>query len=66
MSLRLIKTVESAQCSREARIYRDAPWDEYVVKFRQDGKPMPDADYHTDDKQDAKDTATSWVERGCA
>ena len=40
-----------------ARVYRDSEYDEYVVKFDHFGSYVEGADYHTDDKQDALDTA---------
>lgn len=46
--MRLIHTVNT-----DVKVYRDAEYDEYVVKVK--GKPA--ASYHTDDKQDAINTA---------
>ena len=40
-----------------AKVYKDTEWGEHRVKFFVDGKHQPDEDYHTDDVQDAKDTA---------
>lgn len=42
---------------RCAKVYRDAEWNEYRVKFFTNGFHQSRADYHTDDKQDAIDTA---------
>lgn len=45
-----------------AKVYRDTDWNEYRVKFVLNGTPLfPDADYHTDDRQDALETAQSFV-----
>jgi hypothetical protein len=46
-----------------ATIYRDHEWEEYRVKFHKDGKHLPNADYHTDDKEDAHDTAKAELKR---
>lgn len=40
-----------------AKVYKDSDWGEHRVKFYVDGKHQPDEDYHTDDVEDAKDTA---------
>lgn len=45
----------------KATLYRNTEWDEYVVRFYEDGKVLKDADYHTDDKQDAYDTLNKWA-----
>lgn len=45
----------------KAALYRNAEWSEWVVKFYEDGKLLADADYHTDDKQDAYDTLNKWA-----
>lgn len=43
---------------QSAKVYRDTEWNEYRVKFYDDnGQHMVNADYHTDDKADAQDTA---------
>jgi hypothetical protein len=47
--------------NKKATVYKDAEWGEYRVKFYRDGEYMQDADYHTDDKADAQDTAKSWI-----
>ena len=39
------------------KIYRDTDWNEYVVKFYEFDDYIPNADFHTDNKQDAFDTA---------
>lgn len=40
-----------------AKMYRNAAYDEFVVKFYTDGVHHVDADYFTNDQTDAKDTA---------
>ena len=44
--------------SGSAKVYRNAEWQEYVVKFYAvEGVHLKSADYHTDDKADALKTA---------
>lgn len=43
--------------SNSANVYRNSEWKEYIVKFYRNGYHMGSADYHTDDKKDALDTA---------
>ena len=54
--MRLIHTVNA-----DVKVYRDAEWDEYVVKV----KGKPEASYHTDDKQDALATANIMAASEC-
>ena len=42
---------------RTTKIKRDKDWGEWVVELYVNGKHYEPADYHTDDKQDAIDTA---------
>lgn len=58
---KLIKTHTSADGKKVAKVYRDAEWDEYHVKHYTDGKYHSKADYHTDDKDDAHNTAKHFV-----
>lgn len=45
------------------KVYRDAEWSEYVVKsFDAAGRHEEDGDYHTDDYDDARDTALAICE----
>lgn len=61
-SLRLMKTIRHPS-GRMAKVYKDKDYGEYRTKFfDEDGKHMPKADYHTDDKDDAHDTAQSFLE----
>lgn len=46
------------------KVYRDREWDEYVVKFYVNGQHQTDADYHTDDKNDAMSTAQQFLRYG--
>lgn len=44
------------------KIVRDEEWDEYqVYLFDDDGEVLPNATYHTDDKEDAEDTAKEMI-----
>lgn len=45
----------------QAKVYRDAEWNEYRVRFYFDGQLNAEADYFTGDKQDALMTATNTV-----
>lgn len=47
--------------ARSAKIFWDRDWNEFVVRFYEQGEYNQEADYHTDDKQDAVDTAKSWI-----
>ncbi len=59
-SLRLLNT--HTHNNRVAKVYRDRDWEEYRVKFFDNGKYTGEkADYHTDDKGDANSTADHWV-----
>ena len=59
MAKRKIETYEKD--GKVAKVYRNADFDEYEVRFSVKGEDLPDADYFTNDKQDAIDTAVSWV-----
>jgi hypothetical protein len=62
--LRLIKT-HTGPNGHVAKVYKDQDFNEYRVKhYSPEGKHMPKADYHTDDKSDAMDTAASAVSKG--
>jgi len=62
-NLRLMKT-HTGPKGHVAKVYKDRDWDELRVKFYDpEGKHYKDADYHTDDKQDAHDTATGQLNR---
>lgn len=60
--LRKICAYSSPKETRRATVYRNAEWQEYVVKFRANDQPLRDADYHTDDKADAIGTAINWTQ----
>ncbi len=61
--MRLINTIHKAAAEATAKIYRDTEWGEYRVKFYRAGQHQQDADYHTEDKQDAIDTAHGQLQR---
>lgn len=70
MSIRRIASIETASHVRPVRVanvYRDSDTKEYVVRFFNFGD-MPissaDADYYTDDKTDAINTANHYINRG--
>lgn len=57
------KVAEYSAGRHKATTHRDTDWGEYRVKFHTDGKHLPDADYHTDDKTDATETAKSQIDK---
>lgn len=65
MALKLIQAVYASTygiaSGRSAKFYRDAEWDEYRVKFFQDGAHLTEADYHDTDKESARDTMFHWI-----
>jgi hypothetical protein len=62
--LKLVKT-KTGPKGHTAKIYKDKDYNEHRVKFfKPDGSYQPKADYHTDDIDDAMDTADSQVRRG--
>ena len=47
-----------------AKVYKDKDWGEHRVKFfSPEGKHYSEADYHTDDAEDAHDTAQGQLGR---
>jgi hypothetical protein len=61
--MRLISTIHKAAAEATAKIYRDTEWNEYRVKFYQQGQHLQNADYHTDCKEDAHSTAHGQLQR---
>lgn len=53
--MKLIKVVQQGKF--EAKIYKDSEWNEFRTKFFVDGKHQENGDHHTDDKEDAINTA---------
>lgn len=47
--------------NKKAVIKFNEEWEEYQVWFYVDGKIQKDAIYHTDDLEDASQTASKWV-----
>jgi hypothetical protein len=43
------------------KVYKDSEWNEYVCRLFINGEESVDSSYHTDDKQDALDTANSML-----
>lgn len=56
-TLRKVTTLQNADGTRRAVVYRDAEWGEFRVCFTLNGTEKPRADYFTDDKGDAIGTA---------
>ena len=47
-----------------AKVFFDVEYGEHIVKFYDDeGQHITDADYHTDDEEDARGTARAELER---
>lgn len=61
MARKLIETIKNETLGNVAKVYRDAEWNEYVVVFCALGVKQEGADYHTDDKEDAINTARVFV-----
>ncbi len=62
--LRLVKTHKGPN-GHVAKVYKDQDWGEYRVKhFSPEGKHLEKADYHTDDRDEANDSAAYAVEKG--
>lgn len=64
--LRKIITIDNKDTGRKMSIYRDAEFNEFVVKFFEGGVYLAEADYHTDDSVDAHDTANNWINKRSA
>ena len=60
--MRKVISIEVKESGRKVSIYRNAEYDEWVVKFYVDGVYQKDADYFTD-KVDAYMTANNWVNK---
>lgn len=58
--LRLVKTHTGPE-GRTAKVYKDADWGEYRVKHYVNGQHQANADYHTDDLEDAHGTAQAMM-----
>ena len=59
-----LRKISQATCrTRVAKVYRDAEWDQYVVRFTVGTTRLPGADYFTHDKRDALETAAHWVQQ---
>lgn len=58
-SIKLVKvmTILGKDGIVDCVVYRDNDWNEYRVLQFVSGAYVPTGDYHTDDKQDAEDTA---------
>ena len=61
---KLVTTVTGSKSS--CKVYLDKDWDEYQCELFVKGVWQKDATYHTDDKQDALDSANAMVKRADA
>jgi hypothetical protein len=57
MSKKIKHSVRNDMNQRSASVSFDDVWQEWIVHFFKDGKGNKAEDYHTDDEQDALDTA---------
>lgn len=62
-ALRIVSTHHSESGKHHAKVYKDTEWGEHRVKFFIHGKHHEPADYHTDDVEDAHQTARSELKR---
>lgn len=61
-SLKLLKTYSNGK--KSAKVYKDSDFGEHRVKHFVSGAHQKDADYHSDDKEDAHTTAKKFVGEG--
>ena len=61
MGMKLVKTFPTSSQNRSAKIYRDSDYNAYLVKLYDNGKYNANADYETDDLQDAIGTAEHYI-----
>lgn len=60
----LRKVGEHAQGEYSAKVYKDNEWNEHRVKFYKNGKHLGEGpEYHTDDAEDAHNTAKAQLNR---
>lgn len=60
-ALRLQKSYDGGK-GKTAKVYKDAEWNDHIVKYYRDGVHQKEADsHHYDDKEDAHSTAQKWV-----
>ena len=61
MARRKIQEYTSLKTMREAKVYRDSEWNEYIVEHYREGIKQEGASYHTSDKQEALDHGANWT-----
>ena len=61
MTRKKIAEFDPPDGDKGAKVYRDSEWNEYRVVFYRSTVKQEGADYHTSDRQDALDTAASFV-----
>lgn len=59
----LRKVGDYSNGNHKATVHRDVEWGEYRVKHHIDGKHQTEADYHTDDKEEAHNHAKNFVSK---
>ncbi|WYW04349.1 hypothetical protein Kurepalu2_00002 [Pseudomonas phage vB_PpuP-Kurepalu-2] len=60
MANRKIGQIINGETGRSSHLYFNSEFDEYTVCFYKGDTYQVDADYHTDDRTDAFDTAEHW------
>ncbi|WP_338807255.1 hypothetical protein V8U11_11045 [Pseudomonas chlororaphis] len=58
--LKLIHAEDNGK-GKVCKVYRDSEWGEYQVRLYIQGSLLKEANYHTDDKDDACNTARSMI-----
>ena len=58
--MRKLTKVFNSDTGRGFTIYKDTDWKEYRVQFYADHKHLTEADYHTDDKEEALHHGAVW------
>lgn len=62
MANRLITVVISTDGTQSCKVYKDAAYQEYVVRLFRSNKVVAGADYFTDNKEDALRTARTMAD----
>lgn len=60
--MRKITQYTSKNQTKTGKLFFNSDWDEFVVQLWINGVHQAGADYHTDDRQDAKDTMKHMVD----
>jgi hypothetical protein len=58
--MRKIANTINTATGHETRVYKDVEWNEYRIKHYVNGQHLVEADYHTDDKEEALHHGAVW------